>query len=118
MINELEQIINNKIESYKQIRMQGIARLLLTKKNPGENIPKREIWVLTKRLSTNKKFREYIEKSKERWEESKKKKISDIVYQLKKNDEPITVLRIRTLTGLPKNFLYSEEIESYIKSLM
>ena len=82
-----------------------------------EEILDQEVWKLAKRISTNKSYAEFIKKGQKRVEENRKKIIKNVIEELKTKNENITILKRRLLTGLPKNYLYSEEIENYIEEL-
>ena len=95
-----------------------IARLLIkAQKKHDEEILDQEVWKLAKRISTNKSYAEFIKKGQKRVEENRKKIIKNVIEELKTKNENITILKLRLLTGLPKNYLYSEEIENYIEEL-
>ena len=118
MIKNLKIIIDDKIEKGQRIMIQDVAREILKSQNKqGEEITDQKVWALAKNLSTNKRYIEYIENEKKRLEESRKETIKKVVKELKAQEENITVFKIRMLTGLPKNYLYSEEIKNYIESI-
>ena len=118
MIEEIKKILDDKIRKGKRIMILDIARLLIkAQKKHDEEILDQEVWKLAKRISTNKSYAEFIKKGQKRVEENRKKIIKNVIEELKTKNENITILKLRLLTGLPKNYLYSEEIENYIEEL-
>ncbi len=119
MVENLKKIIDNKINNGQRIMTQDIARILLkSQRKHNEVISEREVWSLAKRLTTNKTYNDYLTNEKRKLEESRKKIIKQVIEELKDQNEKITILKIRLTSGLPKKYLYSDEIKYYIDSLL
>ena len=116
MLSEMEKIISFKISNLQKIMTQDIARILVKQKKNNGKIKEQEVWSLGKMLSTNKRYRDLIENSRIKLEEAKKIKVLETVKKLKDQDELITIMKLRELTKLPKNYLYSDKIKNLVKT--
>lgn len=117
MIKDLQKITDEKLKNCNRLAIQDIARTLIKSKNDTKKeITTQQVWALAKKLSTNRTYKIFIENESKKLEVIKKRKITKAIIELKVNRENITIQKIRRITGLPKNYLYSEQIAKYIKT--
>jgi hypothetical protein len=115
LLEEIKKITQEKIRTCNKIMIQDIARLLIKRLSKDKKVICEQIvWTMTKKLSDNVKFRDLIEKEQKTLEKRKIEVIMESLKTLLKNGENITIQKVRKLTGLPKNYLYSEEIAKII----